>query len=43
MILSFSGEAFLGKVPTSLASPPDYLLRPQYQTREQKRLMALEG
>jgi hypothetical protein len=27
----------------SLASSPDYLLHPQYQTREQKRLLALEG
>jgi len=39
----FSSVVFLGGDPASLASPPDYLLRPQYQTREQKRLMALEG
>jgi hypothetical protein len=26
-----------------LATPPDYLLRPQYQTREQKRLTVMEN
>lgn len=27
----------------SLVSSPDYVLHPQYQTREQKKLMAMEG
>lgn len=28
---------------SDLAAPPEFLLRPQYQTREQKKLMAMEG
>jgi hypothetical protein len=35
------GEWFVGEL-ANLASPPDYILRPQYQTREQKRISAMK-
>ena len=38
-----SGESISSASWWSLATPPDYVLRPRYQTREQNKLMAMEG